>query len=215
MALKRTRWLPLLVWTASVTAFGYQSSPANRQWPPEIQKVADASPPLLPADALKTFYMPPGYRVELVAAEPLVQDPVALDWDVQGRLSVVEMPGCMADITGSNEHDPTGRVAVLEDADGDGRMDKRADFADRPVLARSVKVLQHGVLVAEPPNLWLMRDTNGDLRADTKELVTDHFGRRDGDPQNQGNGFVWGLDNWLHTAGETDLEFRLKDGRLE
>jgi len=205
----------LFLCVAALAAFGFQSSPAGRPWPPDVQKVPDESPPLSPADALQTFYMPPGYRVELVAAEPLVQEPVALDWDLQGRLWVVEMPGFMADITGSNEHEPIGRVVVLEDTNGDGRMDRRTVFADHLVLARSVKVLQRGVLVAEPPNLWLMRDTNGDLRADTKELVSNRFGRREGDPQNQGNGFVWGLDNRLHTAGETDLEFRLRDGRFE
>ncbi|HJZ70160.1 MAG TPA: PVC-type heme-binding CxxCH protein [Vicinamibacterales bacterium] len=215
MSLTRARWMPLFLCTAAVTVLSAQSSPVNRPWPPAVQNVSSESPPLSPADALKTFYMPPGYRVELVAAEPLVQDPIAIDWDVQGRLWVVEMPGFMADITGSNEHDPLGRVVVLEDTDGDGRMDKRTVFSDHLVLARSVKVLERGVLVAEPPNLWLMRDTNGDLRADVKEIVSNRFGRRDGDPQNQGNGFVWGLDNWLHTAGETDLEFRLQGGRFE
>jgi putative membrane-bound dehydrogenase-like protein len=125
------------------------------------------------------------------------------------------MPGFMADITGSNEHDPIGRVVVLEDTNGDGKMDKRTVFADGLVLARSLKVLERGVLVAEPPNLWLMRDTNGDLRADVKELVTNKFGRREGDPQNAGNGFPWSLDNWMHTAGETDLELRLRNGKFE
>ena len=84
---------------------------------------------------------------------------------------------------------------MLEDTDRDGRMDKRTVFADRLVLARSIKVLDRGVLVAEPPNLWLMRDTNGDLRMDTKELVTGQFGRFEADPQNNANGFVWALDN--------------------
>ena len=90
------------------------------------------SPPLAPEEALKTFYMPPGYRIELVASEPLIQEPVALDWDLEGRLWAVEMPGFMADLTGSNEHEPIGRVVVLEDVDRDGKMDKRTVFADRP-----------------------------------------------------------------------------------
>jgi glucose/arabinose dehydrogenase len=194
---------------------GRQSSPVNRPWPPGLQKVSAESPALSPEDALKTFYMPPGYRIELVAAEPLIQEPVALDWDLQGRLWAVEMPGFMADIRGSNEHEPIGRVVVLEDTNGDGRMDKRTIFADHLVLARSLKVLDRGVLVAEPPNVWFMHDTDGDLRMDTKELVTDRFGRFDGDPQNNANGFYWALDNRMYTAGLSDIQFRLKDGVFE
>ena len=159
--------------------------------------------------------MPPGYRLELVASEPLIQEPVAFDWDLEGRLWAVEMPGFMADIRGSNEHDPIGRVVVLEDTDGDGRMDKRTVFADGLVLARSLKVLDRGVLVAEPPNVWLMRDANGDLRMDSKERITDQYGRFDGDPQNNANGFYWGLDNRMYTAGQSTIQLRLKDGVFE
>ena len=207
--------LLLLVLTAVVTGHGYQSSPANRKWPPGVQKASGESPALSPEDALKTFYMPPGYRIELVASEPLIQEPVAMDWDTEGRLWAVEMPGFMADITGSNEHEPIGRVVVLEDSNGDGRMDKRTIFADGLVLARSLKVLDRGVLVAEPPNVWLMHDTNGDLRMDTKELITNQYGRFEGDPQNNANGFYWGLDNRMYTAGQSDIQFRLKDGVFE
>jgi putative membrane-bound dehydrogenase-like protein len=199
----------------SSAALSGQGSPANRPWPPGLQKVSSDSPALSPEEALKTFYMPPGYRVELVASEPLIQEPVALDWDLDGRLWAVEMPGFMADIRGSNEHDPIGRVVVLEDTNGDGRMDKRTVFADHLVLARSLKVLDRGVLVAEPPNVWLMRDTNGDLRMDTKELVADRYGRFEGDPQNNANGFYWAMDNRMYTAGQSDIQLRLKDGVFE
>ncbi len=88
-------------------------------------------------------------------------------------------------------------------------------FADGLVLARSVKILDRGVLVAEPPNVWLMRDTNGDLRMDTKELVTNQYGRREGDPQNNANGFHWALDNRMYTAGQADIQLRLKNGTFE
>jgi glucose/arabinose dehydrogenase len=199
----------------SSAALSGQGSPTNRLWPPGLQKVSSDSPALSPEAALKTFYMPPGYRVELVASEPLIQEPVALDWDLDGRLWAVEMPGFMADIRGSNEHDPIGRVVVLEDTNGDGRMDKRTVFADHLVLARSLKVLDRGVLVAEPPNVWLMRDTNGDLRMDAKELVTDRYGRFEGDPQNNANGFYWAMDNRMYTAGQSDIQLRLKDGVFE
>jgi glucose/arabinose dehydrogenase len=159
--------------------------------------------------------MPPGYQVELVASEPLVQEPVAFDWDTSGRLWVVEMPGWMPDITAKGEHDPIGRVVVLEDENGDGRMDKRTIFAEGLVLARSVKVLDRGVLVGEPPNVWFMQDTDGDLRMDNKQLVTDQYGDRDIDPQNNANGFMWALDNRMYTAGQADIHLRYTNGGFE
>src|SRR6476661_6136537 len=204
-----------LLLVVSIAGQGLQRSPGDRPWPPGIQQVSAQSPALSPEEALKSFYMPPGYHVKLVASEPLVQEPVALDWDLDGRLWAVEMPGFMADLRGSNEHDPIGRVVVLEDTNGDGRMDKRTVFADGLVLARSLKILDRGVLVAEPPNVWLMRDTNGDLRMDVKERITDQYGRFDGDPQNNANGFYWGLDNRMYTAGQSNIQLRLKDGVFE
>jgi len=209
------RFFLMFVAGALATGFGYQSSPPNRPWPPGVQSVSAESPALSPEESLKTFYMPPGYRLEVVAAEPLIQDPVALDWDVDGRLWAVEMPGWMPDITATGERAPIGRVVVLEDENGDGRMDKRTVFADGLVLARSLKVLDRGVLVGEPPNVWLMQDTDGDLRMNSKELVTREYGHRDIDPENNANGFHWSLDNRMYTAGQSDIQLRLKEGAFE
>ena len=200
---------------ATVTGRGEQRSTADRKWPPGLLDVPADSRPLSPEAALETFHLAPGYRVELVASEPLVQDPVAIDWDTDGRLWVVEMPGYMRDIAGKDEHDPIGRIVVLEDRDGDGKMDKRTVFADRLVMARAIKVLDRGVLVGEPPHIWLMRDTNGDLKADTKEPVTDAYGRVEIDPQNNANALDWSLDNWMHMAGQVDIALRLRRGAFE
>jgi glucose/arabinose dehydrogenase len=205
----------LLVAAAAATAYGYQGSPANRPWPPGVQTVPPDSPALSPTDALKTFFMPPGYHLELVASEPLIQEPVAIDWDPEGRLWAVEMPGFMSEITASNEHDRIGRVVVLEDTDHNGTMDKRTVFADGLVLARSLKVLDRGVLVGEPPNVWLMHDTDGDLQMDKKELITSQYGRLEADPQNNANGFYWALDNRMYTAGQSDIQFQLKNGAFD
>jgi mono/diheme cytochrome c family protein/glucose/arabinose dehydrogenase len=210
--------LALLVTLTAATVTGRggeQRSPADRKWPPGLLDVPADSRPLSPKEALETFHLAPGYRVELVASEPLVQDPVAIDWDPDGRLWVVEMPGYMRDIAGRDEHDPIGRVVVLEDRDGDGKMDKRTVFADRLVMARALKVLDRGVLVGEPPHIWLMRDTDGDLRADTREPVTDAYGRVEIDPQNNANALHWSIDNWMHMAGQVDITLRLKRGAFE
>ena len=84
------------------TGAGFQTP---RSWPPDVQPVSADSPVLSPAEELKTIYMPPGYHLELVASEPLVQDPVVIDWDPDGRLWVVEMAGYMNDIQATGEHE--------------------------------------------------------------------------------------------------------------
>ena len=93
------------------------------------QSAAEGSAPLSVDAAMKTFHLPVGYHVELVASEPMIQDPVVIDWDADGRLWAVEMPRYMTDIQASRELDPVGRVVVLEDVDDDGKMDKRTLFA--------------------------------------------------------------------------------------
>src|SRR6188472_2369558 len=138
-------------------------------WPPEAaRKTPEKAPTLSAEEELKTLVLPPGYHAELVAKEPLVVDPIAIDFDADGRMWVLEMQGFMSEPSGANSREPINDIAVLEDTNGDGVMDKRTVFADKLVLPRALKVLDQGVLVGEPPNLWLMKDTDGDLKADTK-----------------------------------------------
>lgn len=213
--MRRFRAIAIFVATTAATGFGFQSSPANRPWPPGVQTVSNESPVLAPADALKTFFMPPGYHLELVASEPLIQDPTVIDWDLQGRLWVVEMTGFVRDLQAPEPNlDPTGHVVVLEDTNHDGRMDKRTVFADGLTLPRAVKVLDRGVLVGEPGSLWLMRDTNGDLRADTKELITHEYGRLEGSVEGNANSLLWALDNRMHTS-DTEVYLRVKNGKFD
>ena len=190
----------------------YQAQTA--QWPPTVQRVSEASPPLSPEAAMKTFYMPPGYHLELVASEPLVQDPIFMDWDFQGRLWVIEMPSFIPDLGPKHDRDPVCDIVILEDTNNDGKMDKRTVFADKLILPRTIKIIDRGVLVAEPPNLWLMRDTNGDLKADTKELLTDTFGDRAASVEHNANSLFWAMDNWMYTSEHTKY-YRLKNGKLE
>jgi mono/diheme cytochrome c family protein len=163
---------------------------------------------------MKTFQLQPGYHVELVASEPMVQEPIAIDFDADGRLWVIEMRGYMQDLPATGEREPVGRVSVLEDLDGDGKMDKKTVFLDGLVQPRALKVLQHGVLIAEPPHLWLARDTDGDLKADTKTEVTNKYGLATGNVEHNANSLTWALDNWMYTS-EADIDLRLRNGQFE
>lgn len=158
------------------------------------------SPVLTPEDALASFRIAPGFRIELAAAEPLVVDPVAIDFDEHGRLWAVELRAYMPDIDGTGETAPIGRVVVLEDDDGDGRYDRSTPFLEGLVNPRAIAVVRGGVLVGEPPHLWYARDTDGDLRADWRLELT-----RYGDPnpdhlEHTDNGLHRNLDNWLYDA---------------
>ena len=208
----RTPRLVIAVLVATAAAYAQQPKP----WPPGVQKVASESPVLSPEAEMQTFYMPPGYHVELVASEPLIQDPIVIDLDSDGRLWAIEMPTFMEEINPSNEFErqPRNRVVVLEDTNNDGKMDKRTVFMDGLVLPHALKVLEHGVLVAEPPNLWMVHDKDGDLHADSKDLVTNTYGRLDSALEHNANSLFWALDNWIYTS-EIDTFLRLKNGQFD
>jgi glucose/arabinose dehydrogenase len=214
MVFRRMRFviIPALVLACAAVA----AQVRNRPWPPGVQKVSESSPPLLPDEAMKTFFMPPGYHLELVASEPLVHDPILLDFDADGRMWIVEMTAFQPedDLAAANERAPECRVVVLEDTNDDGRADKRTVFMDGLVLPRAIKVLDRGVLIGEPPNLWFARDTNGDLVADGKELVTNTYGRGDGNVEHNANTLFWAMDNWIYTS-EHDGYLRFKNGKFE
>ncbi|MEO7272359.1 MAG: PVC-type heme-binding CxxCH protein, partial [Vicinamibacterales bacterium] len=184
-------------------------------WPPAgARKTPEKAPTLSAEEELKTFVLPPGYRAELVAKEPLVVDPIAMDFDADGRMWVLEMQGFMSEPNGANSREPINDIVVLEDTDHDGVMDKRTVFADKLVLPRALKVLDQGVLVGEPPNLWLMKDTDGDFKADTKDLVSDTYGRPAASIEHNANSLFWAMDNVMYTS-EGDFHLRLKNGKVE
>jgi len=102
----------------------------------------------------------------LVASEPLVEAPVAMAFDPDGRIWVVEMRGFMPNVDGRGETEIPGRVVILEDSDNDGRIDKRTVFLDGLMMPRAITLIRGGALVAEPPHLWFCRDTDGDGKCD-------------------------------------------------
>jgi mono/diheme cytochrome c family protein/glucose/arabinose dehydrogenase len=164
------------------------------------------SPELTPEEELATFQISSDLRIELVASEPLVQDPVVIAFDPDGRLWVVEMRGFMPDIDGKGEDQPIGRVSVLEDVDGDGRMDKSKIYLDSLVMPRALAIVQGGALVVEKQSLWWTEDVDGDLVADSKTLVDSTYA---GNPsvEHSGNGLWRGIDNWYYNA-KSQLRYR-------
>ena len=168
--------------------------------------------PLSAAEEMKTFKVEKGFHVELVAAEPMVDTPVAMSWDEQGRLFVCEMRGYMHDVEGKGEDQPLGRIVILEDTDGDGKMDKRTVFADGLILPRGLLCVNGGVLVAEPPALWFMKDTKGNGVADVKEQIDGAYGSRTAQPEHMANSPTRFLDNWIYNANY-GIRYRLKDGK--
>jgi mono/diheme cytochrome c family protein/glucose/arabinose dehydrogenase len=179
---------------------------------PPIKYPIPERPALSPQDEMKTFKIEEGFRIELVAADPLVQDPIALSFDEKGRVWVVEYRGYMHDIEGLGENQPLGRIVILEDTDGDGVMDKSTVFLDKLVMPRAVMVVNGGALVAEPPNLMFCRDTNGDGVADEKTIIANNFGSKGGQPEHMANGPLWGLDNWIYSAA-FPVRFKLVKGK--
>jgi hypothetical protein len=194
---------------------GTSTMPGNI-WPPAMKAPA-GSPALSPADAMKTFSLPPGFRVELVASEPMIESPILIEFDADGRLYVLEQLSFLPDMSGRDSTEPINRVSVLEDTNNDGLMDKKTVFADKLLMPRALKPLDRGVLIGEPPNLWLMKDTNGDLVADTKEKVVDTYGRANGGIEHNANSLYWAIDNTMYSSEHT-WDLRLSagpDGKFE
>jgi putative membrane-bound dehydrogenase-like protein len=152
--------------------------------------------PRSPEAALRALQVRPGFVVEQVAAEPLVQDPIAFDWGPDGKLWVVEMGDYPLGL--DNKGKPGGRIRVLEDTDGDGRYEKATTFLDKLLHPTGVKTWRKGVLITCAPEIFFAEDTDGDGRADRRDVLFLGFGEVN--PQHRVNGLRWGLDNWIYCA---------------
>lgn len=149
------------------------------------------TPPFPAQQALSTFRLPPGYKIELVAAEPLVADPVAAAFDGRGRLFVLEMGDYPM------QSQPQGRVVVLEDSGG-GKFDRSHVYAEKLAFPTGLMPWKDGVLVAAAPHILYLPDTDGDLRADERRVILTGFNRYN--PQLRVNGLLYGIDNWIYGA---------------
>ena len=162
-----------------------------------------------PAEALKSFQVQGAFRLDLITAEPLVMDPVAAAYDEDGRLYVVEMSD-YPHVEAKNDKPqtenlgdpPIGRVRLLTDQDGDGVFDRSVIFADKLSWPTGVAVWKGGVFIAATPDLWYLKDTDGDQKADVRERIFTGF--RKYNVQAVMNNLQWGLDHQIYGAGSSN-----------
>jgi putative membrane-bound dehydrogenase-like protein len=176
--------------------------------PQSVDARQRVSRPLEPHDALQHFRLPPGLRIELVAAEPLVVDPVAYDWGPDGKLWVVEMrdyplglPEDQATHAPQRPEEPVrpgGTIRCLEDTTGDGKYDRSTLFAEGLAFPNGISVWRDGIVVTAAPQILYLEDTTGDGHADVRQTLYDNVST--GNPQLRLNGLRWGLDGWLYCA---------------
>ncbi|MFP6573733.1 MAG: PVC-type heme-binding CxxCH protein, partial [Pirellulaceae bacterium] len=176
-------WIPM-------AAFG---QPVNDSLDRDYAKELPRIPPRSATEMLKTFSAVAGYRMELVASEPTVVDPIAIDFDARGRIYAVEMRGYSED-----DEQNLGRIRLLEDRDGDGRYEASTVFADNLSWPTALLCYEGGVFVGVAPDIWFFRDNDGDGRADEKRIVFTGFARSN--VQGLLNSFRWSIDNRVEAA---------------
>jgi len=152
--------------------------------------------PLSPSASLKAIRVAPGLAIDLVASEPLIADPVAVDWGADGRLWVCEMNDYPSGVDGNWK--PGGRVKWLEDSDGDGQMDRATTFLEGIPFPTGIMPWGRGLYICAAPDILYAEDTDGDGRADKTRVAftgfaTDNY-------QARVNSLTLGLDNWIHAA---------------
>jgi putative membrane-bound dehydrogenase-like protein len=171
---------------------------AVAEFPVPYDTEPDTSGPLTPAEAAAAFAVPPGFKVSVFAAEPEVQNPIAMTWDGRGRLWIAENY-TYAEAPKKFDLALRDRILVFEDKDGDGRADSRKVFTDEVQMLTSVAVGRGGVWAMCPPQLLFFPDKNGDDQPDAPaEVVLDGFKIPAESYHNFANGLRFGPDGWLY-----------------
>ena len=164
---------------------------------------ADGPPSV--AQAVKLFQIEKGAKIEIAATEPQLRDPVAMCFDGEGRMLVVESLGYPFLPTEGKEVPKLGRIALLEDANDDGRFEKRTTFAEGFTFPNGILPWKGGVFVTCAPDIWYLKDTTGNGKADVRRVVLTGFGTKSSSEQLRVASPTLGPDGWVYvTSGLTD-----------
>jgi mono/diheme cytochrome c family protein len=173
-----------------------------------FEKIPPA-PALKPAEALKTFKVHEDFELSVVASDPEIQNPLALRFDGDGRMWVVEMRAYMPNAKGEGEDEPIGRISILEDSNGDGVHDKYSVFLDDLVLPRSIAFYKGGVLYGGHEKLYFVENNNG--KAGKMTVIDDEY-TQNGNVEHRSNGLMRGLDNWIYNV-KSEWRYREVNGK--
>ncbi len=158
-----------------------------------------------PAYERQSLQLLDGLQINLFAAEPMVQKPIQMAWDPEGRLWVC----CSVTYPHIRPGEkPRDKIVVLEDTDGDGQADKSTVFADGLYVPTGFELGDGGVYVANPPDLLFLKDTDGDLRADVRKVVLTGFGTEDN--HHCISAWRWGPGGWLYFQEGTFLHSQVE-----
>ncbi|MEQ1860779.1 MAG: PVC-type heme-binding CxxCH protein [Chthoniobacteraceae bacterium] len=161
--------------------------------------------------AMERTQVPADCRLEVFASEPEIGKPIAFAWDERGRLWLAETSDYPHGVSASGEGND--RIKICEDTDGDGRADKFTVFADKLNIPTGLVFARGGVIVSQPPRFVFLQDTNGDDKADAREVIVDAWGVRD--THAQASNLHYGYDNWLYgCVGYSGFE-RMVDGKKQ
>jgi putative membrane-bound dehydrogenase-like protein len=169
--------------------------------PPKNRELPKAPGPLTPKEEQVSFKLPDGFKIELVASEPDVVDPVAMCFDERGRLYVCEMRGYPNGGIGTGK-ETRGRIRCFVDKDGDGVFETSYTFADGLRFPMGITPYKNGLLVAVAPDIIYLEDTDGDGKADKKTVLYTGFNLAN--IQQMVNSLQWGLDNWIYGIAGSD-----------
>jgi mono/diheme cytochrome c family protein len=170
---------------------------ANADWSPKPPVL-----PVTPAEQARRFWLLPGYRLEPVLSDPIIEDPAQITFDGNGRMFVVELRGYFQTPEGIDLIPPIGRISRHEDRDNDGTYEQHTVFVDHLVFPRFATPFGANSILAMETNadeVWKYSDTNGDGVADRKELFATSFGRAS-NMESQPSSLFWAMDNWLYST---------------